>query len=179
MPAVRNRFWDGKIRLFNAQTKKIYAGLLPHVQQFCNERDYNLEIDPAYADEEFSIAEAKQFASKLDLPFEVRDYQLDAFAHAVKKKRALMLSPTASGKSLIIYLLAAYLSKKTLIVVPTISLVQQMAGDFKSYGYVGNPHLITAGVEKDTSHLLTISTCLLYTSPSPRDATLSRMPSSA
>ena len=158
MPAVRNKFWDGKIRLFNAQTKKIYAGLLPHVQKFCDERDYNLEIDPAYADQEFSIAEAKQFASKLDLPFEIRDYQLDAFAHAIKKKRALMLSPTASGKSLIIYLLAAYLSKKTLIIVPTISLVQQMAGDFKSYGYQGEPHMITAGVEKDTSHLLTIST---------------------
>ena len=67
MPAVRNKFWDGKIRLFNAQTKKIYAGLLPHVQKFCDERDYKLEIDPAYADDEFSIAEAKQFASKLDL----------------------------------------------------------------------------------------------------------------
>ena len=158
MPAVRNKFWDGKIRLFNAQTKRIYSGLLPHVQKFCNERDYNLEIDPAYADQEFSLQEAKQFASKLDLPFEIRDYQLDAFAHAIKKKRALMLSPTASGKSLIIYLLAAYLSKKTLIVVPTISLVQQMAGDFKSYGYQGEPHMITAGVEKDTSHLLTIST---------------------
>ena len=28
-------------------------------------------------------------------------------------------------------------------------------------------------------NLTTIGTCLLYTSPSPRDATLSRMPSSA
>jgi len=158
MPAVRNKFWDGKIRLFNAQTKKIYSGLLPHVQKFCDERDYNLEIDPAYADDEFSLSEAKQFASTLDLPFEVRDYQLDAFAHAVKKKRTLMLSPTASGKSLIIYLLAAYLNKKTLIVVPTISLVQQMAGDFKSYGYQGDPHMITAGVEKETDNPITIST---------------------
>ena len=68
MPAVRNKFWDGKIRLFNAQTKKIYSGLLPHVQKFCDERDYNLEIDPAYADDEFSLQEAKQFASTLDLP---------------------------------------------------------------------------------------------------------------
>ena len=69
-----------------------------------------------------------------------------------------MLSPTASGKSLIIYLLAAYLNKKTLIVVPTISLVQQMAGDFKSYGYQGDPHMITAGVEKETDNPITIST---------------------
>ena len=158
MPAVRNKFWDGKIRLFNAQTKRIYSGLLHHVQKFCEERDYNLEIDPAYADAEFSIAEAKQFTDGLNLPFEVRDYQLDAFAHAIKKKRALMLSPTASGKSLIIYLLAQYLKRKTLIIVPTISLVQQMAGDFKSYGYQDDPHMITAGVEKDVDNPIVIST---------------------
>ena len=95
MPAVRNKFWDGKIRLFNPQTKRIYSGLLHHVQKFCDERDYNLVVDPAYADQEFSLAEAKDHIKKLHLPFEVRDYQLDAFAHAMKKKRALMLSPTA------------------------------------------------------------------------------------
>ncbi len=156
MPAVRNKFWDGKIRLFNPQTRRIYRGLLHHVKRFCDERGYAFESE--FTDDEFSVAEAKQFASTLDLPFEVRDYQLDAFAHAVKKKRALMLSPTASGKSLIIYLLAAYLKKKTLIIVPTISLVQQMAGDFKSYGYQGDPHMITAGVEKDTDNPITIST---------------------
>ena len=168
MPAVRNKFWDGKIRLFNAQTKRIYSGLLHHVQKFCNERDYNLEIDPAYADDEFSLSEAKEFVKGLSLPFEVRDYQLDAFAHAIKKRRALMLSPTASGKSLIIYLIVTFLQKKhyfqkgedsnALIIVPTISLVQQMAGDFKSYGMVGEPHMITAGVDKDSEHSLTIST---------------------
>ena len=158
MPAVRNKFWDGNIRLFNPQTKKMYGGLLHHVQKFCEERDYNLVIDPAYADQEFSLAEAKDHVKKLGLPFEVRDYQLDAFAHAMKKKRALMLSPTASGKSLIIYLIASYIRKRTLIIVPTISLVQQMAGDFKSYGYQLEPHCITAGVDKETDNLLTIST---------------------
>lgn len=158
MPSVRNKFWDGKIRLFNPQTKKMYAGLLHHVQKFCEERDYNLVVDPAYTDQEFSLQEAKQHIKRLDLPFEVRDYQLDAFAHAMKKKRSLMLSPTASGKSLIIYLISSFIRKKTLIIVPTISLVQQMAGDFKSYGYQSEPHCITAGVEKETKNLLTIST---------------------
>ena len=109
-----------------------------HVKRFCDERGYAFESE--FTDDEFSVAEAKQFASTLDLPFEVGDYQLDAFAHAVKKKRALMLSPTASGKSLIIYLIVRYLIQKiffakgdtrALIIVPTISLVQQMAGDFK------------------------------------------------
>ena len=73
MPAVRNKFWDGKIRLFNPQNKKIYSGLLPHVEKFAQERGYNLVVDPVFADDEFSIAEAKQFLKGLNLPFEVRD----------------------------------------------------------------------------------------------------------
>ena len=36
MPAYRNKVWDGKIRLFSAQTGKIYVGLLSYVQQFCD-----------------------------------------------------------------------------------------------------------------------------------------------
>ena len=167
MPAVRNKFWDGKIRLFNPQNKKIYSGLLPHVEKFAQERGYNLVVDPVFADDEFSIAEAKQFIKGLNLPFEVRDYQLDAFAHAIKKRRSLMLSPTASGKSLIIYIITAYLmtkmyreqkSGRTLIIVPTISLVQQMAGDFQSYGYKNRLHCITAGVDKETTEDVVIST---------------------
>ena len=39
--------------------------------------------------------------------------------------------------------------------------------------------LITPGVDQDILEGITRSSCLLYTSPSPRDATLSRMPSSA
>jgi superfamily II DNA or RNA helicase len=167
MPAVRNKMWDGKIRLFNPTNKRLYAGLLKHLEQFAQEREYNLVVDPAYADDEFSLQEAKQFAKSLNLPFEVRDYQLDAFAHAIKKRRSLMLSPTASGKSLIIYLVVQYLIKKiffakgdtrALIIVPTISLVQQMSGDFKSYGYDDDCHLITAGVDKETDKDIVIST---------------------
>ena len=158
MPQVRNKMWDGKIRLFNPQTKRIYSGLLKHVERFAEERGYNLVTDPKFADDEFSVAEAKKFIQTLNLPFEVRDYQLDAFCHAIKKRRAMMLSPTASGKSLIIYLITKYLAKRTLVIVPTISLVQQMAGDFNSYGYDQGMHCITAGVEKETEYDVTIST---------------------
>jgi superfamily II DNA or RNA helicase len=158
MPQVRNKMWDGKIRLFNPQTKRIYSGLLKHVEKFAEERGYNLVTDPKFADDEFSLAEAQTFCKKIGLPFDVRDYQLDAFCHAIKKRRAMMLSPTASGKSLIIYLITRYLKKRTLVIVPTISLVQQMAGDFDSYGYDKPMHCITAGVEKETEHDVTIST---------------------
>ena len=71
----------------------------------------------------------------MNLPFEPRDYQLEAFASAVKYGRQLLLSPTASGKSLIIYMLARYYDVKTVIIVPTTSLVEQMTKDFQDYGY--------------------------------------------
>ena len=73
----------------------------------------------------------------LKLPFEPRDYQIDAFNTAIKYGRQLLLSPTASGKSLIIYiyLLTRYYNKKTVIIVPTTSLVEQMSKDFEDYGY--------------------------------------------
>ena len=69
------------------------------------------------------------------LPFEPRDYQMEAVETTLKYGRQLLLSPTASGKSLIIYLLARWYNKKTVIIVPTTSLVEQMTKDFKEYGY--------------------------------------------
>ena len=44
MPQVQNRFWDGKIRLFNQMTKQIYFGLYPKIEEFCKQRDYTLDI---------------------------------------------------------------------------------------------------------------------------------------
>ena len=42
---------------------------------------------------------------------------------------------------------------------------------------LAGPELV--GIQPSEGSLLNEGTCLLYTSPSPRDATLSRMPSSA
>ena len=41
------------------------------------------------------------------------------------------------------------------------------------------PENVTQVVTNDGAYIYIVGTCLLYTSPSPRDATLSRMPSSA
>lgn len=164
-PAFKNKLWDGKIRLFSTATHYIYGGLVPYIQQFAKERDYEFYFaDSALADTNFSVEEAKQFLDKIGLPADrqPRDYQLDAFIHAVRKRRALLLSPTASGKSLIIYLLSRFFRSypdKILIVVPTTSLVHQMSSDFVSYGcpekYI---HKIFSGQEKLTDAPFVITT---------------------
>ena len=160
MPAYRNKIWDGKIRLYNVYTKTLYAGLVEYLVKFAEQRDYQVEFDGVEAAEEFSLFEAKEFTKTLGLPFEPRDYQYKAFVHSIRNRRSLLLSPTASGKSLIIYLLVRYLNAKTLIIVPTTSLVHQLASDFKDYGWNSDDtcHKVMAGVDKVSDKQVIIST---------------------
>jgi superfamily II DNA or RNA helicase len=164
-PAFKQRLWDGKIRLFNLRDHTIYHGLIPYIQKFSKEREYELEISENISTtENFSLVEAVDFCRTLNLPFEPRDYQLQAFVHAIRNKRILILSPTASGKSLIIYIIIRYLLqkeyKKGLLIVPTTSLVEQMYSDFASYGFDADEycHRQYAGKEKVTDKFLTITT---------------------
>lgn len=161
MPAFRNKMWDGKIRLFNTQDNTLYGGLIYYVQKFATEREYEIEIhDNLNVDDEFSVKEATDFISMLQIPFEIRDYQLKSFIRCVRKRRALLVSPTASGKSLIIYLLTRWYNQKTLIIVPTISLVAQLTKDMQDYGIPSDKyiHQIMAGADKSSDKQVVIST---------------------
>ena len=135
MPSYRNKFWDGKVRLFSLKTKKIYIGLLPYVDEFCRERGFDFGGIEDVIGIKTREKVSQSWLADLKLPFEPRDYQIDALNETIQYGRQLLLSPTASGKSLIIYLLARYYDKKTIIIVPTTSLVEQMTKDFEEYGY--------------------------------------------
>ena len=170
VPAYKNKIWNGKIYLYHLNTSQIYLGLLPYIQLFCEERDYTFEYQNGIElEDEYSVYHAKKFIEELKIhargePIEVREHQLSAFVHAMQKRRALLLSPTASGKSLIIYLIFQQLQKyqnlKGLVIVPTTSLVEQLYSDFGDYnnGEMTNVHRIYQGKEKDTNKPLTIST---------------------
>jgi len=163
-PAFKSRVWDGKIRLADLRSFTIYHGLVPYIEIFCKERDYTLEIDSDVSvTQNFSLIEAKEFVDTLKLPHEIRDYQLKSFVQAIRNKRMLLLSPTASGKSLILYCIIRYLqieNKKGLLIVPTTSLVEQMYKDFEDYGYDSDQycHRQYSGKDKHTNKFLTITT---------------------
>lgn len=164
MPAYRNKIWDGKIRLLNGINKTLPKGLIPYLTKFSESRQYEIDVhEDLFYDDEFSIAEAESHIEALKLKLDPRDYQTKAFVHAVRKKRALLLSPTASGKSLIAYLISTYylnLTKgRVLIIVPTVSLVHQMAKDFIDYGMPDSLISgIMAGVDKNAVKPITVST---------------------
>ena len=159
MPAYRMNIWDGKIRLFNIHNRLLYGGLLEYVFIFAEPRNYR--VAPIGFDwKPRKIAKNQAFLDDLKLPFEPRDYQLDGFHHALSYKKSLLVSPTASGKSLIIYLIVRALNVKTLIIVPTTSLVSQLYSDFQEYGWDSAKycHQVYAGQDKVSDKLVVIST---------------------
>jgi len=155
-PAYRNKQWDGKIRLFNLNKRVLYLGLWTHLIQFCKDRDYKVEMDSDIFDaQDIDIEEIKTFLDILKLPHEPRENQLRAIHHCIKENRCLLLSPTSSGKSMIIYSLLRWYDLKALLIVPTQNLVLQMQSDFKEYSKNDNSfdvdkkcHTIMAGREK-------------------------------
>ena len=144
MPMFRNRMWDGKIRLFSPSTGEIYVGLLSYIKKFCDSNKISYTLDEEVENKRNVVREiVKSFIKSLKpksqgKSLKIRDYQINATHHAIANNRALLVSPTASGKSLIIYSLVRYyqmMKLKTLILVPTTSLVEQMYTDFEDYGW--------------------------------------------
>tara|TARA_R100000541_G_scaffold22085_3_gene32095 strand:+ start:8750 stop:10258 length:1509 start_codon:yes stop_codon:yes gene_type:complete len=168
MPAYQNRVWDGKIRLFSYATGKIYAGLYLYIKNWCKENNIHVVDGTKIKEKTVDDSKIDELIKALKLPYEVRDYQREAFKYSVEKDRCLLVSPTASGKSLIIYLMVIYnllrlkdtKQDKILVIVPTTSLVEQLFKDFKDYGYNSerNVHRIYSGHEKETNKRVIIST---------------------
>ena len=156
VPAYRKKLWDGKIRLFNVMNHLLYYGLLEHLCKFLYLRNYKTKFVDDFKTELVILTHE----DLPKLPVEIRDYQLNAINHALTNHRSLLLSPTASGKSLIIYILVRYLKLKTLILVPTTSLVSQMYNDFREYGWdvANNCHTVFAGRDKGSELPVIIST---------------------
>ena len=166
MPTYKNRVWDGKIRLYNQMNGEIYFGLVPYVEEFAKRNDISIEYKEGVKNEgEYGTSVLGGFVRRVSPKskgknLQLRDYQMAAFAHAVRNNRSLLLSPTASGKSLIIYLLARwYESNRVLILVPTTSLVEQMYSDFLDYGYLeAKMQKIYQGHSREITKEVTIST---------------------
>ena len=164
MPMFRRKKWDGYVYLFNNDNGRIYYGLKNEVQRFASDREYELIDQTNDPIEKISNDDYFEFLTSFPCKYKLRDYQNFAVRHSIDNKRCVLLSPTASGKSLIIYyLIRYYFPEKSLIIVPTLSLVSQMYSDFESYADKGFEvekfvHKIFWGQEKITDKPIIIST---------------------
>jgi len=164
-PQYRNRVWDGKIRLYSYATGQMYVGLYPYLIDWCKKKNVEIvEYNEILAKRTPIAADSRELQEMFELSITPRDYQVDAFKFAVENDRGLILSPTASGKSLIIYMLVRHylhtINNNILIIVPTTSLVEQLYKDFKDYGFNSEQevHRIYYGYDLNTNKRVIIST---------------------
>jgi superfamily II DNA or RNA helicase len=169
MPQYRSKYWDGKIRLYSTHTGEIYVGLLDKIVSWAKRYEYSVEFKdnkfygtPLEENEMISYEGVKEYMTRIS-SHKPRDYQVNAVYDALRYNRKLLISPTASGKSLMIYSVVRYFcdkNHKILLVVPTTSLVEQMYKDFLDYGWDSESHChkIYSGKEKQTNKSVVITT---------------------
>jgi superfamily II DNA or RNA helicase len=141
MPAFKNKMWDGKIRIFNPMNRLLYVGLVDRLKTYASTAGIPVtDLRPSTKDL-YSTSEVEQFISALPLRdkgdiLTPRDYQISSVTAAIATERMIVVSPTGSGKSLMLYLMMRWYhaqGKQQLLIVPTQSLVEQMYSDFQNY----------------------------------------------
>ena len=169
MSHYRSRHWDGKIRLLSTHTGEIYVGLLDKVIHKLSLHNYTYKFEenkfygqPFEINQHISYEGVKDYMASI-CSHSPRQYQIEGVYDALKHNRKLLISPTASGKSLMIYSIVRYYvdkGQKILLVVPTTSLVEQMYKDFQDYGWDAESycHRIYSGREKTNEYPVTITT---------------------
>ena len=164
-PQFRRRVWDGKIRLFSYATGQLYVGLYPYLKDWCNKKSIHIvESSDILTHSTHTAADIQALIDTYDISITPRDYQIAAFKFALEYDRGMILSPTASGKSLIIYMLCRHymnmIDNNILIIVPTTSLVEQLYKDFKDYGFDVDKNVSRKyhGYDIDLDKRITIST---------------------
>lgn len=177
---VKNKWskWDGVTRMFKLRGNLLPYGCLMMLMELSKTNGWKLEMDEAFRNDVSSVtrAELKEWVATLDLRsgghvIDPYDYQLESLYLSIKYNRIVILAATSAGKSLIIYLLARYYEmlhdqdgKKTLIIVPSQMLVDQLFQDFKDYSTVNGwdveatVHTIMQGRPKTSRKSIFIST---------------------
>lgn len=179
-PKFRSGLWDGRIRLLTLSPQstsgRLYAGLFTQLEKTTKDREYTL-IKQGFTDtkndEKTLSSQLSKLIKELNthskgkpiIPF---DYQIQSILESIRDERKLIISPTSSGKSLVLYILIQwylkYSDKNILLVVPRTSLVEQMYSDFEDYSskinwnVENNVHKIYSGKDKHTNKRIIIST---------------------
>tara|TARA_R110000772_G_scaffold138575_5_gene247583 strand:- start:2273 stop:3766 length:1494 start_codon:yes stop_codon:yes gene_type:complete len=177
-PKFKARLWDGKVRMYSLIRKTLYVGLYNYVLEFAKRANYTVEFIPnddfptPIEHNEYKVPDIDSWIKSLDMhargkPIPARDYQVEAVTTALNLNRTVLLSPTASGKSFMIYCLIRWHieeGRKCMIVVPTTSLVEQLYSDFEDYstnnGFIVKNHCqkLYSGFTREVSHNVLITT---------------------
>lgn len=142
-PLYKKGLWNGKINFLMNGTK-IPFGLYNEVKKMLNSHGIECKIHGLgnVVDPDFDTDELEkwcdEFYSKHNSKIKLRYYQIEAVAKILKTRRCILELATSAGKTLIIFTAIAYMlekeiANKFLIIVPRITLVEQIQSEFINY----------------------------------------------
>lgn len=144
-PLVKKKIWDGNICFVEKKGAfwKVPIGLWREVLEIGKEFNIDIEIE-GLSELLLSDLTLEDFQSWVDDFFsdkeiEPRDYQVEAAWKIVKYRYSVSEIATSSGKTLISFMIFAYLKqmgliRKFMVIVPNTNLVFQGNDDFIDYG---------------------------------------------
>ena len=148
-PKYKARMWDGNVSMYNLKTKHLPIGLYYRLVEYCTENKLEIRFKECerfsnvIVENDVAEEEIQEYVNDLNLwskngPITARDYQVKAIHTSISRRRLTLISPTSSGKSLIIYCIIRWILEndpegRVLLLVPNVTLVNQMIGDFKEY----------------------------------------------
>jgi superfamily II DNA or RNA helicase len=167
--AYQSKKWDGYINFFTKTNGRFLTGLLPEVTLALKYfkvpyeiHDERKIVDFAYdsIDENF----LNKWLPKDELPITLFDYQVDLVNKAIKNKRGIVMSPTASGKTQIMLSIMKALPPNTPIIflVNRKGLVTQNYKEMIKWGFANvgrfnsdyhEPNIITCANVQSLHHL--------------------------
>jgi len=102
-PKYKSKIWDGKLHLYNLNTSKLYIGLFWEFFQFCESREYSIQIEdnPFFGNLRDTITPDEpstkdvQILDSIQFKYDsLRDYQMSAVLEGLKRKRSIIQSAT-------------------------------------------------------------------------------------
>lgn len=157
MPRFKRGGWNGKISLFRRANRTIPYGLLFDIIKM-TKKDYP-DVKYGYSDELKEMFKGSGEIPVYDLAYQPYGYQKECVDVLLRASKGIVQVATAGGKSLIIsYVIRNTDKHKTLIIVPTLQLVDQFKSDMIEYGIPGGDIGMLNGSVKETSRHIVVST---------------------
>lgn len=140
-PLYKKKLWDGTVSYFKGAN--LPSGTWSYLIDLSKQCGWKLRIEGLRGlfDNSITLESYTEWANKFfdGLPFAPRDYQITSAYRILRYRKCLSELATSAGKTLICFMVLAYLidnkiiKGKALMIVPTVQLVLQSSGDFEEY----------------------------------------------
>lgn len=133
-----------------------YSGLLGDVMDVLDQMKVEYEFESKVKFPEMSDEDIKQGIFRLkQMPVTPRPYQMEAVFTAIDGKRGAIVAGTGAGKGVIIAGLCTFLYTKTLIILDSVDIAEQLAKEL--YQYTGISTGLIKGGRWETEQLITVA----------------------